>query len=289
VITREQGPQGMEYRSEHIEYDSNSLPLVEESWDPQGLLTERYLRKYDEQGRLVHEILSQEGEELVEERMLSYDGSGRLAEERRRYLDGSVSRTTYSWDAEGNRTGLRCVDEEDEEEFREEARYAAGHHKVAETRWEYGEEVWTREWELDARGKVLRYFLHDLSDVARMEHQYAYDPEGRVTEERIYRNGRLMALRQQEYDEEGRVRWHRGETERGIERIAYAYDERGNQVNALGTDEEGNFLNEVKRAYDADGNILESSVRMIDPATGAERGYVLEYHYSFFSAPDPQH
>ncbi|MBE0641488.1 MAG: hypothetical protein IH599_05585 [Bacteroidales bacterium] len=283
MVTTTDGSAGTHsYRSEYTEFNPSGLPILEETWDAAGQLTERYIRTYDEQGRLIREVLHQDEEDMAEERWLVWDEAGRLAQESRHYQDGSISTTTYTYDGQGRRLRAVGVDEEGEEEFVEETGYASGDVKLWEKRLEYGEPVWSREWNQDDEGRVTRYRLEDHGEDTLMEHVYEFDEEGRLIEEKMYRNSRLVMIRRQVFDDEGRVSMINNQNERGEEKVTFTYDESGHQVGQVALDANDSFLHEVKRTYDADGNILTSGVRMTDPATGAEQSYRLDYHYEYY-------
>lgn len=281
VTTTDSSAGGHTYRSEYSEFNTKGLPLLEETWDASGQLTERYIKAYDDLGRLVKESLYQDEEEMAEERQLEYDAEGRLDKERRQYLDGSISVTSYSYDEQGRRLVAKCVDEEGEEESVEETAYR-GNAKAWEKRTEYGEPVWSREWKEDEKGRIIRYRLEDHAEETLMEHEYLFDSDDRLSEERVYRNGRLIQIRRQTYDAEGRIVSVYNQNERGEETAAFEYDAQGRQLAQEVRDGDGNFLHEVLRTYDGEGNILTSAVRMTDPSTGAEHSYRLDYHYEYY-------
>lgn len=285
VIDNESGEEVLthSYRSEHTEFNEKGDPILEESWGPDGVLNERYIREYDEEGRLSKLELHQEGIGIAEDRSMVYDDDGKLLKDILHYQDGSISETVYSYDSNGKRTGLICKDEDDEEEFREEIGYTDQEKKNFHKRWEFGEVMWEKRWEYNEDGFVTRAIEIDEEGQV-FGKEYTLGDDGEVLEERNLRNGKLISVRKQAFDNKGNISEIISEDEGGFEKVVFAYDEQGNQVLQEAFNRAGEKLHSVERDFDEHGNIQETRVWMYDLHNGLVRRYSLRYDYEYFEA-----
>lgn len=270
------------YQTERSLFDEEGKVLLEESFFPDGQRGEMRAQEYDDKGRQARSLLY-DGDDLVEERTYFYDTDERLQRSLLRYQDGSLSESLYEYDAEGRRIAIRCADEEEEEEYREEMRYDEKANLIHRKRYEYEEAVWTRTWSYDDNQNLAHSIEKDHQTASVLEKRFQHDAEGNLTEEKTYRDGILYAITRQEFDADGNLIAMESENPEQYERLAFTLDAQGNQIAQQAFNRQGEPIHRVERTFDEHNNPLETRVWMFDTISGITRRYTMINAYAYYS------
>ncbi len=193
--------------------------------------------EYDSAGRCIRETGTVYYLEEEYETTFTYDGEGRLVEERKleRDLDDGdkdTSLTLYRYDDSGR--------------LAEESQYRRSDWLLEEPDEDWKERAWekTISYSYDEKGRCTQAsYAYDedayKSDTAALLIQYTYDENGNCVKKETSRADGSTALSQYTYDEKGNMLEKTYADSEGESKTTYSYDENSNCVKEVSVNQEG--------------------------------------------------
>jgi hypothetical protein len=255
------------------EFDESGNLILEIGYAHDGEITDKIGYRYDDAGHLLESLIYGEDDEVLERKEVIRDSDGRVTKGFTHYLDGSADINEYFYDDKGNLTSMVVKDDEDEIEFSEKY-YYEGDKVVKVERLNGDDEVIFRQEDEYVDGNIKTRttwsseeeepttLVQEFNAAGHREQELRYDRNDKLIERNIYEedeNGRVVRI-----IEENRLRKNTTEL---------TYDELGNPVHQIETDLNGNLNHEVFRTYNAEGDLLYTTVEMVIKPGGEKRAY----------------
>jgi phage anti-repressor protein len=271
------------YKYSEAVYDRQGNVLKECKYTVAGEVEEKTENRYDDEGRLIEEILFINDEEIAEHKTFERDARGVILKEYRHYLDDTKDTIHYHYNEEGHLIRKQTMNPDDEPE---------------------GAEVFTYE-----NGKLKHYELLDADDSLISEKEFIYDDSGKVTEtvehypgdfqrhrivEEFDENGkRIKTLRYNgkeqlvekmtyEWDKQDRTSGILDETPYGNTTTHFSYDRNNNVILQEDHNQSGELLSKIERKYNEDNQITESQVFIDGQGRGMSQDYNIRYEYEYY-------
>lgn len=242
------------------QHDERGLKIAENSTGPQERPLGSKTYRYDESGRVTAETDFDPDGTTNQTRFFSYRADGtNLTEEK--YADGSA-RTEHRYDGAGNRTETA--------EYRADGTIQRRIVRNFSTNNQLMQTVWQ-----DGRDRML------------FRETMIYSAPGRLVERREFSpDGKLTAVRQFQYDENGHLAGEQLFTAEGVtlEKKELVHDAKGNLVTLTELGADGRTLRKTGINYDTTGNPADRTVTEYVYRNGRETGYrakntVTRYEY----------
>lgn len=273
------------YISTVVHYDEWGNPISEEQYDPDGQVTERYIRTFSGKDIVASEQYETGEEGLVSSKVYERDSSGRLIREQGSYMEGGSENIHYMYSEDGLLLSRTAIDDEGDEEYREDFQYDNGM-LVKERRWDYGDLVFELEKTYHENGMLASEEERNLIEKSRRGKSFLYDDAGRISIESLLVDGKLLSRKTYTYDSEGRLGMVKEEEAFRRDELHIEYDERGHAYLQKDVDKDGNVFQEVRRTFADNGLLLKVEVSMDGSRTGIARRYAIEYEYTFYPGMD---
>jgi len=254
--------------------------LLEIRYNEDGEVEEKFVNKYDAEGRLTEEITYLSDEEMAEHKSYERNEQGKIIRAYKHYQDGDKDTIHYKRDDDGKLIEKNTIDSYDEEEAREIIEYV--NDKVKQRKvYEYDELMldesysyddegnitefskWTIEDEnskffnlFDKKGNLVKAMKHNLKDemISKAEYIYSVDKLVKITEENQYEKNTTTLT----------------------------YDEHGNPLEQIELNREGEINNQIIRIYNDNHDISESEVFINFHGKGINQHYVLKHENEYF-------
>lgn len=269
-----------EYLYQRTEYDESGHLLSEETFMADGSLEHKSSYTFDNEGRMIEEILVEEGDIISEHRTMEYDQKGRLLSEKRHYLDESYDESTYTYDAEDRIIEKVTAGSDGEFGSKLIFRYE-GKYLVSETEYDIdGDILSSREFEYDEKGNLISESINSPEETFEASHEYddnghrkvsrKYDDQGHLVERHTYTReaDSLVAIKE--------------ESVTGTELISLEYDERGNLLRQETTKEKGDFVSRIIRSYDEHDLLQTTQVFMEGSGQRLAQDYRIRFEYELW-------
>ncbi|MFO8087867.1 MAG: hypothetical protein R6T91_08745 [Bacteroidales bacterium] len=248
------------YKSSYREFDENGNVLEDITYLPDGNEDRRYLNEYLN-GMLVDEKLFYDGDALSEHNTFEYD-DGRLKRSWVHYEDGSQDVIVYAYDEHGQMIQKILYDEDNEIEEKHEWLY--DQNMLMSTRsFEGGDmdaPVKEENYMYTDNGQLAEKVIFDHADELKIRQVFEYDGNGKEILVKRYQNDELKEKIQFERDAVGRAVKIIEEQPGDRMTIYQEFDEHGNVVLQKALNIDGKEIYTIRRTYDDEGNMVESTV-----------------------------
>jgi antitoxin component YwqK of YwqJK toxin-antitoxin module len=276
--------EGKEILTQTVSFDSNGNVLEHIQYFPDGSIEDKVVNEYSAEGKLLEEVLFDQGDELAERRTMEYDEKGRPAKETKHYQDGAQDFIDYRYDEAGHLVEKIYGDDSGWTEKREVYSFENDRLTTAcefddedkltgETTVVYNQEgkmEESSEWPAGEQGgrKVTVFNEKGLIDVIK---QYS-------------ESGKLIARFTYSYDEKDQVTDITEETQAGTNTSHTGYDEKGQVImrEEYGANQELNHR--VERIYDEEGNLISSHVFINGHGRHINQHYLERVEYVYFES-----
>lgn len=217
-------------------YDAAGNQIEETEVDDEGD-SQHITWEYDSAGRCIRETGTVYYLEEEYETTFTYDGEGRLVEQReleRDLEDGDKDTylTLYRYDDSGR--------------LAEESQYSRRDWLLEEPDEDWKERAWekTISYSYDEKGRCIQVsYAYDedayKSDTAALLIQYTYDENGNCVKKETSRADGSTALSQYTYDEKGNMLEKTYADSEGESKTTYSYDDNGNCVKEVSVNQQG--------------------------------------------------
>lgn len=265
------------------EYDENGNLVSEKTFDEEGSYQEFTTCGYDHRNRKIW-IQNQFDEVEITDTIHFEFGEGEQPISARKvYADGSEDSIIYTYDPDGNLIERKVMSEEGDVEEVAVRRYNANGQEVFYERTEQGEVVFREEQEYNEAGKPVRVVLWEGDSDRTTEHRVLYDEEGYQKRlERYDETGRILGKTEILRQEEGRPLEILDQSDTGINRTLFTYDEKGRAVLQQEFNSEELLINEIIRTYDEADNLIATEVTSDRQGLGMNMHYRIDYEYLYF-------
>ena len=229
------GNEGSFFQTDY-RYDAAGNQIEETEVDDEGD-NQHITWEYDSAGRCIRETGTVYYLEEEYETTFTYDGEGRLVEERKLERDlEDGDKDTYLTLYRYGDNGLLA----------EESQYRRSDWLLEEPDDNWKERAWekTISYSYDEKGRCTQAsYAYDedayKSDTAAVRIQYTYDEKGNCVKEETSRADGSTALSQYTYDKKGNMLEKTYADSEGESKTTYSYDENGNCVKEVSVNQEG--------------------------------------------------
>ena len=271
------------YLSSHTEYDENGRVILQSSFSPDGLITEKVVLEYDDAGHVVHETYFVDEGEPSEEKSYEYDENGRVVKQLKHYIDGSTDTTSYLYNNDGLLTEKVTINDEDEVETRETFAYS-GNKVIKHEMVDHEEDILLcEEFLYDAKGNIVEHIKDDEESGEYFKLVTKYNEDGRKLAEMLYNeNDTLIETTWFEEDSHGRIVQTVEENSRSRKVKHFRFDDSGNNLGYEETNGNGDKMVVVEHLYDPENNTVSSMVFVNGGGRSMSQHYELKYEYEWY-------
>jgi uncharacterized protein YkuJ len=271
------------YLASQTEYDENGRVILQSSFSPDGLLTEKVLLEYDENGHVVHETYFIDEGDPTEEKSYEFDENGRVVRQLKHYIDGSADTTSYAYNQDGLPTEKITINEDDEVEAKETFTYN-GKKLIKHEMVDQEENILlSEEFLYDEKGNMVEHIKDDEESGEYFKLVTKYNEDGRKLAEMIYsEDDTLFETTWFEEDSQGRVVQTVEENDRSRRVKNFHFDEKGNNLGYEETNGNGDKMVVVEHLYDPENNTVSSMVFVNGGGRGMSQHYELNYEYEWY-------
>jgi hypothetical protein len=276
--------EGKEVLQQSVSFNEKGNVLEHIQYFPDGTIEDKVVNTYTADGKLLEEVLYDQGVELAERRTMEYDEKGKPLREIKHYQDGARDFIDYSYDEAGHLVEKKYGDD---------------------SGWIEKREVFS--FENDHLTQVKEF---DDEDNLTGETTLVYDLEGRVEESSEWPAGEQGGRKVSVYNEKGLIEVikHYSDSGKLIARFTYSYNDNGlvtdiTEETQSGTNTSHNVYDEkdqvilreeysadqelnhrVERTYDEYGNLLSSHVFINGRGRHMNQHYLERVEYTFFGS-----
>jgi len=265
--------------SYRTEYDINGKILKEISYTHDGEIEQITINKYNDKGFLIEEILyAGDEEEIIEHISYELHDDGRIKKRLTHYQEGADDILEHIYNADGLLKEKVMTDNESEISPKEIFEYNRGLLiKESEYNGE-GKLIKESTYEYDSKGNIIEEAKWDTYDNQKITYKYQYLDNGNRKQTMVYNHeGQLVEKTVFVEDTLGNLISMSEETPYGTKTTNFVYDERKNLLQQIETNSAGDINSRVERVYNADNQVIESSVFIDRHGTGADQHYILKY------------
>lgn len=269
------------YKHSYTEMSSSGEIVLDIKFLTNGEPEERIVRKLNEQGHPVEEILYLPEDEIADHKSFVTDEKGNVLAIKQHYADGTFDTIHLKYNHKGRIVEKTTVDSDNEAESKEVFIYN-GDRLTEKQSWEYGELISKESYSYDENGKVneIRTWKND-GDRERIE-QF-WDEKDRLVKILTYdEKEKLTGRMLYSYDEAGRLTGSDYETVKGRVITNVRFDEQGNAVEQTETNGKGEINHTVTRKYNEWNDVTEAKVFIEHHGRDVNEEYVLKYEYMYF-------
>lgn len=280
-------PEGMEaevkepeeYILNQTEFDDKGNETKEISYHTDGTVEQIAEYIYDEKGYMVEEFLYYENNELADHRKYERDEKGNILKELGFYNDETFDTIFYTYDVDMNLKEKKTVNSDGETEEREVYEYSKGKiimnavynpdkKKVSENTYSYNE-----------AGKVVESTEWDEETDKKFKTVNTYNEAGILVKQLRYLKDNLIAKLVFELNENNKIAEILDEDTRHKNTTKIVYDEKGNVTEEAEYDRNDELNHSIKRVYNDNNDVLESTVFIDHKAEGYQENYRIRYEY----------
>ncbi len=272
-----------EFLMEKKVYNEKGNLITEISYYPNGSIIQQLGFFYDDNGNLIEETLEEEGSEIAERKSHDYLENGKKHKTYVHYMDGSYDTIEYIYDDKGRLISKITTDPDGDVDQRKEYKFQDDK-LLKETEYDYEDNI-TDEitYDYDENGNLTEMTHYDGIEKITIKTLHEYDDQGRRVESLIYNTkGKLVEKHGFSYDEEDRVVKATEETPYENNITTMQYDEKGNIIEQKEVNEEGEINHFVKRKFDDNNNLLQSSVKIDRHGQGMNQDYTIRNEIIYF-------
>jgi YD repeat-containing protein len=272
------------YLFNETEYNSGGVITSQSSYTSDGLMVEKMVFEYDEQGRIITQYYYTEPDEPSEVVDYLWNEKGLLIKDVKKYLDGSFDTSSYLYDEQDKLKEKITVDDEGTTDLHEKFFWKDSHLLKHEVNDAEGNIISSEEFKYDDRGNVIEHTHMDEETGENQRTVTTYDEKNHKTSDEIYNDeGDLVESIAYNNDESGKLISSEYDSPQKWSTTEYYYDDHGNNLGHLETDEEGNQLVLVEHTYDNLKNRTESTVFSNGGTLATNQHYRLRYEYDWFN------
>jgi YD repeat-containing protein len=262
----------------NLVYDENGNLLEDVKFDTSGEEGGRSIYRYDVKNRRISEETYDADGNLEEKLTFEYDAEGKVVKSYVHYLDDSKDTIAYQYNSDGKLTSKIWTNDEGETERIEKFVYN-GDLLISEEMTEEGELVRKNVFEYDEKGKMTGADFSDEEEDYTTAHEY--DDKGNLVKTLKYdADEKLIGKEVNYYDEHNNRIKVNSEQVKGKTELRMAYRE--NKMIASVEQEfsnTGQLQQQIERALDEDGNLLELRVFQTGAGQYPLRKYLVVYEY----------
>lgn len=225
----------------------------------------RFVKSYDEQGRLVKELIFDANRAQTSRSMYKYNDDGTLAEERNYSPTGKFQfANLYTYDNEGREQTMKNYNAEGLLFIKAEYDYDSRGNLIKETTKDADEiSINIAKWKYDSNNNAIQEETYDADMILTRKTMFVYDSSNNMIEERIQHYG--MKLRNTyRYNNMGRVEEECNYNGDGQidKKVVTTYDEKGTISEEQYYAGDGLKQKVVKynNVYDSSGNLLSRTM-----------------------------
>jgi YD repeat-containing protein len=265
-----------EYLLTRTLYNPQGKVLTDTHYNPEGEIIQQYSCRYNPDGFLTEEKLTEDDGLVAEHRTFEPDEHNRIKTELCHYLDGSFDTIRYAYNHQGQLAHKQTIDPDGHTESTEEFTYENGFlthyvHKDAS-----GQILSEKTISCNPKGEPLEETLYDGDEDTTTYRVSEYHPSGGLKETRTYdQNNKLVAKAVFTENENGKLTELVEETHRNKSTIRFTYDQAGNITCQEEFDRNGELHASVTREYDEQNNLLNSRFFVNRQGKGLARNYSL--------------
>lgn len=272
------------YLASQTEYDENGRVILQSSFSPDGLLTEKFVLEYDDSGHVVHETYFIDEGNPTEEKSYEFDENGRVVRQLKHYIDGSADTTSFTYNQDGFLTDKITINDEDEVETRETFAYCGNKlikHEIVD---QEGNILLSEDFLYDEKGKLIEHIKDDEEGGEYFKLVTKYNEDGRKLAEMLYsEDDKLFETTWFEEDSQGRVVQTVEENDRSRRVKNFHFDDKGNNLGYEETNDNGDKMVVVEHLYDPENNTVSSMVFVNGGGRSMSQHYELKYEYEWYN------
>lgn len=265
-----------EYLQKEIILNSNSDTLKETTYNEFGDIESIYEFEYDENNRLVKELLTEEGE-IVGNKSITYNESGKIKTEKEHYIDDSYDMTTYHYAENGDLISTETIDNENiktkytlavysNNKVTKYSEYDEDDNLVFSQEINYNEKLQPTEEVTTAHGETItKVMIYDDANLVQLK---TYNSEEQLKERLTW-----------EYDSSGKIMKSIEENVNGIEISEFQYNENGMPILQVVKDENDIVTQQIERTFDEQNRPLIVSINIQAKNSMPSIYYRLRYEY----------
>lgn len=265
----------------NLVYDEHGNVLEDNKFDSSGDEGGKIIYRYDDKNRRIREETFDADGNLEEKLTFEYDADGNVARSFVHYLDDSKDTIDYQYNSDGKLTSKIWKNDEGETERIEKFVYD-GDLLISEEIIEEGEQVMKNVFAYDEQGKMTGAEFSNEEEDYTTAHDY--DDNGNLVKVLKYdADEKLIGKEASAYDEHNNRIKVTIESVKGITELVMTYRE--NKMIASAEQEFSNtglLQQQIERALDAEGNLLELRVFQTGAGQYPLRKYLVVYEYEHF-------
>jgi len=263
------------YLYQEEEYDENNNVILEATYNINGEIEEKIVRKYNEANKIIKELTYYTEEEVVQTKGFVYN-EDKLTQEKVLFEEGGETLVNYYYENDK----ITKKETISEGEVDEEILYEYNDKEMIVKYIDEGELVSTERKLIDEKNNIIRVERKEQFEDSVEE--YEYDENNRRIAMLQSLNGNLINNIRFEFNAEGEVHKIK-EIRDGREIITEViFDERKNPVLQIDKDSDGNMISRIERKFDDNNEIRETIVEIDDQSRGVSSKYILNFEYQFF-------
>ena len=273
-------PETRKYKYSYSEYTEAGQLSMDIRYNEDGEVEEKYMNKYDSDGRLLEEITYLGEHDVAEHKTYERNEEGLITCSYKHYQDGEKDTIHYTRDSAGNLIEKITIDSFNEEEAREVIEYE--NNKVTNRKViEYDELMLEESYSYDDEGHLVSHskwsieyedfrFLNEFDTKGNLIKALRHNLKGDLVSKVVYTyNGDKLTRIQDE-------------SQRGETTTTLTYDENDNPVEQVELNKQGEINNRAIRKYNPNGDVIESEVFINHQGKTANQHYVLQYEYTYY-------
>jgi antitoxin component YwqK of YwqJK toxin-antitoxin module len=271
-----------EFLYTHTVFSPSGKTESEIHYDSAGKIVQEYKFSYNEQGRLVEEMMTEEDGFVADHKKYDYEQS-RIAREYRYYADGSFDTIAYEYNEKDQVVKKTTIDPDGETENTEEFAYSGDHVSHYVMLDNEGEVVSEIKTEYDDKGNPVEIVEFDRVEGTTLRREISYYPSGNKKEALTWsEDDELIEKVVLSENEAGKVSEVVEENAHRQNKIQFGYDGAGNIILQEEYDRNGNMVSRVNRVFDSGHKLLNSDVFIDGAGRGFSKHYTLRHEYVYF-------
>lgn len=258
-------------------FSEEGIPIEEIGYDAFGNVEQRSFLKIED-GLRLQSTFEDNVMETKEDRFYEYNDRRQIIKMVHQFDDGSTTETLFTYDEKGRLIQEMLIDsDEDSTITKNYIRSSDQNLKIVTTNEE--DEILSEEI-IEFNQQQNETSRTEISEGQKSEKLSFYDELGRLTQEKLIVNGRLVEKLTKEYTETGYS--EKKEDIQGIYLTTVELDQKGREVFTERKLLNGKLIDSQKHEYD-DNDYHQSTTSMkYDPQTDTISSYTLLYSYEYY-------
>lgn len=272
-----------EFLMEKKVYDEKGNLVTEISYYPNGSIIQQLGYLYDDNGNLIEETLEEEASGIAERKSHDYSENGKKHKTYVHYLDGTYDTIEYIYDDKGRLISKITTDSEGDVDQRKEYKFQDDK-LLKETEYDHEDNILDEiTYNYDDKGNLMEMTHYDGIEKVTIKTLHEYDEKDRRTGTLIYNaKGKLVEKHGFLFDEKDRIVEATEETPYENNITTMQYDENDNIIEQKEVNAEGEINHFVKRKFDDNNNLLQSSVKIDRHGQGMNQDYTIRNEMIYF-------